>query len=291
MLYLEQSTHKTDDHENSSFLGEKAEIEVKLEKPSEPICLAQNQRADFWKLWLHYQNYLYQRCLTWMGGNQTDAEDALSRASIKAWEKWQDYGENIVNTKAWMTRLTYNLCMDMHRERIKMVKIIAEVEDMVDSNVPSPELSLLESERDGYIRSAIGTLPAKLRTPFILRHYQDMSYQEIAQQLALTTDNIRKRVQLGRSILQQQLNKYFSGENNFFLPPLNASSKHLQEGKATDQEDFSATFIRGLEESSTLETLTKLECIPGKINYRVTATCLETLSHAWSSSPTLLEWI
>jgi RNA polymerase sigma-70 factor (ECF subfamily) len=39
----------------------------------------QKDCADFWLLWQEHQNYLYHRCLGWMGGNPTEAEDALSR--------------------------------------------------------------------------------------------------------------------------------------------------------------------------------------------------------------------
>jgi DNA-directed RNA polymerase specialized sigma24 family protein len=41
----------------------------------------------FWQQWQHYRDYLYRCCVKWMGGNPTDAEDALSRAMLKAWKK------------------------------------------------------------------------------------------------------------------------------------------------------------------------------------------------------------
>jgi len=50
-------------------------------------------------------------------GNPTDAEDALSRAMLKAWEKVQKYAAGeITNFKAWLT-LTRNLCVDIYLER------------------------------------------------------------------------------------------------------------------------------------------------------------------------------
>ena len=72
--------------------------------------------SAFWKLWQDNQDYLYRCCRKWMG-NPTDAEDALSRAMLKAWEKAREGTDDIKNFKAWLTKLTYNLCADIHRER------------------------------------------------------------------------------------------------------------------------------------------------------------------------------
>ncbi|MEH2165574.1 MAG: sigma-70 family RNA polymerase sigma factor [Nostoc sp.] len=82
-------------------------------------CLRNNSEDSgkrFWQQWQQYRDYLYRCCLKWMGGNLTDAEDALSRTMLKAWEKVQKYAGEIANFKAWLTRLTHNLCVDIHRE-------------------------------------------------------------------------------------------------------------------------------------------------------------------------------
>jgi len=54
----------------------------------------------FWRQWQQYRDYLYRCCIKWMGGNPTDAEDALSRAMLKAWEKVQKIGVEIDNFKS-----------------------------------------------------------------------------------------------------------------------------------------------------------------------------------------------
>jgi RNA polymerase sigma-70 factor (ECF subfamily) len=81
-----------------------------------PSSCTEDIDSAFWKLWQDNQDYLYRCCRKWMG-NPTDAEDALSRAMLKAWEKLRDCTDDIKNFKAWLTKLTYNLCADIHRER------------------------------------------------------------------------------------------------------------------------------------------------------------------------------
>src|SRR5919202_6842416 len=128
MLNSEKLPDKTTDHRVRSIVFKKIKKEAELEEKFLLKSRTPSERTDFWKLWVRYQDYLYQRCLTWMKGNPTDAQEALSRASIKAWEKWQDYPGKITNPRAWLTRLTYNLCMDMHRERNREVRVIDSLE-------------------------------------------------------------------------------------------------------------------------------------------------------------------
>ncbi|MEH2064046.1 MAG: RNA polymerase sigma factor [Nostoc sp.] len=84
--------------------------------------------AAFWQLWEQYRDELYRCCIKWIGGNPTDAEDALSRAMLKAWEKVQQYAGKITNFKAWLTTLTHNLCVDIHRERSRGANRVEDIE-------------------------------------------------------------------------------------------------------------------------------------------------------------------
>jgi len=98
---------------------------------SAPFCLQvdlQELRKEFWQQWVQHQDILHRLCFKWMGGNPTDAEDALSRAMLKAWEKVQQYPGKITNFKAWVTRLTHNLCVDIHRERIRGANRVENIE-------------------------------------------------------------------------------------------------------------------------------------------------------------------
>ncbi|MGD1715261.1 RNA polymerase sigma factor [Dapis sp. BLCC M172] len=81
----------------------------------------------FWQQWQEHQDYLYRCCVKWMGGNSTNAEDALSMAMLKAREKIQQCAKAIENFKAWLTKLTYNLCMDLLKQSTCYA---SEVEDV-----------------------------------------------------------------------------------------------------------------------------------------------------------------
>ncbi|WP_016951284.1 RNA polymerase sigma factor [Anabaena sp. PCC 7108] len=179
----------------------------------------ENTSVFFWQQWQKYRDNLYHCCVKWMGGNPIDAEDALSRAMLKAWEKAQKYGGEIANFKAWLMTLTHNLCVDIHRERRRGANRVEDIEAYASGEEQglvavenTPLCAVENSERKMVIRRAIDNLPTRLRETFILHFYQELSYQEIAQQQDISYQNVCKRISQARKILQEELRGYFIGE-------------------------------------------------------------------------------
>lgn len=140
-----------------------------------------------------------------------DAEDVLGRAMLKALEKLPAYAKEITNLSAWLTRVSYNLCMDLHRERARREVGVENLEDVEatdvgsEINTESPESTLVRREQSARLRRAIANLPNNLREPFILRFLAELEYEDIAERLNLTPANVRKRVQLAREKLKEML--------------------------------------------------------------------------------------
>ncbi|MBV6623034.1 MAG: RNA polymerase sigma factor [Rivularia sp. (in: Bacteria)] len=114
------------------------------------------EMSAFWQLWQQHRDYLYSRCLGWMGNNYYDAEDALSLASLKAWNKLPECAGKITNLRGWFIRLTHNLCVDIHRERYRkritnMQEIAGGDNEAIIANVDSPESAILRHELKLYI--------------------------------------------------------------------------------------------------------------------------------------------
>ncbi|NEP37414.1 sigma-70 family RNA polymerase sigma factor, partial [Moorena sp. SIO3B2] len=193
--------------------------DIQLEASSTALGQShQVSEKEFWQQWQQYQDYLYHRCLRWMGGNPTDAEDALSRAMLKAWEKVQKFGRKIANFKAWLTRLTHNLCVDIHREHCRSANHVEDIEGIPEEKGllccdDTPERALETDEKKIAIRRAIDNLPARLHQTFILHFYQELSYREIAQQQEISYQNVCKRISQARAILREELRGYFIGED------------------------------------------------------------------------------
>ena len=194
------------------------ESTLEEEQTQQLLCrVAEGNTVAFWVLWDLHKRNLYHLCLWQMGGVRADAEDALSRAMLKALEKLPNNACKIENFKAWLNRLTLNLCVDMHRERGRQVRRLESIENslrgendrVVDTD--SPERGLVNREVFAYVCGAVDSLPPRLREPFVLRFFQEMDYREIAEYLILSTDNVRKRIQQARDILREELNRFLQG--------------------------------------------------------------------------------
>jgi RNA polymerase sigma-70 factor, ECF subfamily len=169
--------------------------------------------AALWELWQGHRAQLRRLCRRWMGGRAEDADDALSTAMLKTWELLPAQAESLVSVRAWLVRLTYNVCMDFHREQQRRARLSLELGEPAPllSEPPwgrhSPEEALLRRELSARVRRAIGGLPAPLREPVLLRFFREMPHRDIALELKLSSDNVRKRLQYARDILGRRLER------------------------------------------------------------------------------------
>jgi RNA polymerase sigma factor (sigma-70 family) len=208
--------------------------------------------SAFWQEWQKYGNELYLFCLKCMNGNVTDAEEALSRAMLKAWEKLQNYTEKIVNIKAWLTRLTHNICVDIHRENSRSAKSLENIELYASDEQQekfffdnTKETDLEINEKKTVICQAIHNLPSRLRETFILHFYRELSYQEIAQQQNISYQNVCKRISQARAILREKLKEYFIGLDE---TPTNLSEQNAEVESLENETLTSSQEVKEVEE-------------------------------------------
>lgn len=239
-------------------------------------------QPDFWPIWLQHQSYLSHRCLQWMGGNRANAEEALSNAMLKAQAKWPRYADTITNPKAWLTRLTHNLCVDLHRTHSRQPVGMDNFEEMVTdaispTDASSPKETLLKQELNTYLHHIIAELPPRLRQPFTLKFLQDISYKDIAQQLLISEDNVYKRIQQARAILRKQIQGYLAGHSQAAIVK-------------SDSDSTQQSLLESSQHSAAKQSAQPQVTTPIVISYGVSATCLETLPHAWCQSPMPMAW-
>lgn len=172
--------------------------------------------SQFWQQLQESRDQLYRCCLKMMNFNPMDAEDALSQATLKAWEKVQKFGKKITDLKAWLYKVTRNFCMDQLRKGscaavgVESIEWVGNTEGVFTTGTDEGPGSVLErEERSERIRGAIAQLPEKCRETFILHFYRELSHKEIAEQQGISYDNVCKRISLARKQLKEKLSAYF----------------------------------------------------------------------------------
>ena len=196
--------------------------EGEIEDGAHPFVggIAPGESATCWRVWEQYRTELYRCCLRWMGGDPHEAKEALSSVALKVLHTLPCHMTGITNSKAWLLRLTYNLCMDMRRGRRRYTNNVTRLEDCAEIHsdtvargIDQPEQVCLRQELGGHLQRAIAHLPLRLREPLLLRTVEGLSYQEIASRLTLTPANVRKRVQQARICVRTELYAYLSADN------------------------------------------------------------------------------
>ena len=121
--------------------------------------------------------------------NRDEAEDVVQEAFVRAFVGLP----RIHATRswaAWLMQIVRNLCHDSQR-RGRVHEIL---DDAWPASGPTPEMSLLHSERRQEIRKAIAALPENLRVPFLMHYVSQRSYREIALALALPETTVVGRL-------------------------------------------------------------------------------------------------
>lgn len=167
-------------------------------------------RDTFWDFWLGHQDQMRSQCIRLMAGNVADAEDALSSAMLRASQKFPNYSDSIINGKAWLRKLVYNVCMDHYRQgKQTEYRALDQESDipisgaMFTGQQQSPEEIALSQEQIRELDSCISALSNNLRVPLFLRCVEGWSYPDIAEELDLRADTVRKRIQLARDHLRR----------------------------------------------------------------------------------------
>jgi RNA polymerase sigma factor (sigma-70 family) len=177
--------------------------------------LMHDGHAAFLVAWVRHRRRLYTLCLRWVGGSREDAEDVLSQVALREIE--EDRANSVVsNYPGWLTRLAWNLCMDLHRERASRHRTLEgfALQRRIDGASMEmeghPEAAHLHRELGVCIQRAIDGLEPRLCEPCRRRFVDEMPYERIAEELGLTNETARKRIQEARGVLHARLGAYLS---------------------------------------------------------------------------------
>jgi RNA polymerase sigma-70 factor (ECF subfamily) len=151
--------------------------------------------------------------VTRMLGNSSDAEDIAQQVFVRVWRSAKRYVPRAKFT-TWLLKITRNLVFNELRRRSRhaQVSLQSETEEeerpIRDEHATAPDASLLEQELQTAIDAAIARLPETQRMAVILRRYEELSYEEIAETLDQSVSAVKSLLFRARTELRESLSRY-----------------------------------------------------------------------------------
>jgi RNA polymerase sigma-70 factor (ECF subfamily) len=144
---------------------------------------------------LPFHETVFRLCLGY-AQDYAQAEDLTQEAYLKAYQRLTSL-RNPSRAKEWLCRLAKNACLD-HQKKIRTRRILLRR----SAHEPEPPSRVAADKdldrRSELLKSAIRSLPKKLREPFVLREYGRLTYEELADTLGLNKGTVMSRLSRAR---------------------------------------------------------------------------------------------
>lgn len=179
-------------------------------------------------LWSRYRNSVFHAILK-MVNNRDDAEDLTIEAMGKAFIKLPSYAPNYAFS-TWLFRIAINNCIDhIRRKRLQTFSMNEPIEQGSDLDVsrliagtdPGPEQHIIHEQKLAFVRHLVGQLNDKYRLMIELRYFEELSYEEIADELRLPLGTVKAQLFRAKEMLHQ-----------LFLQPSAAAYMDVRKRKA-----------------------------------------------------------
>jgi RNA polymerase sigma-70 factor, ECF subfamily len=149
-----------------------------------------------------------------MLGGAADAEDISQQVFVRVWKHAARYQPSAKFT-TWLMTITRNLVFNELRRRRRSQQVSMDADEgdtirhqFVDEQAVAPSEEILDSELQEAIDAAIASLPETQRLAIVLRRYEGMPYEEIAEVLKTSVPAVKSILFRARAELKARLKKY-----------------------------------------------------------------------------------
>ena len=154
----------------------------------------------------HYWNEVYGFMLK-RTENETDSEDITIETFSKAFDKIASYNPEF-QFNTWLIAIAKNVHIDMLRKKKSTLFVeITDEEDQQAYNIadssPSAEDEIITEQNLSRLLQYIKELKPHYQEVIQLRYFQEMSYQEIAEQLGEPLSNVKIKLLRAKKLLAE----------------------------------------------------------------------------------------
>jgi RNA polymerase sigma-70 factor (ECF subfamily) len=143
------------------------------------------------------RNFIYYKT-----GDMQVAEDIVQDTFLKLWEKREII--KIETVKSLLYKIAGNLFLNMIEHEKVSFKFVTEYDGNAYFNAPDFELEMKEFDR--WLQVSLSDLDEKNRTVFLMNRIDDLTYNQIAENLGLSVKAVEKRMGKAIAFLKERLN-------------------------------------------------------------------------------------
>lgn len=159
-------------------------------------------RDAFPALYDVYKDRVYSISLYFFHGDPATASDVSQQVFLKLITSIGQYRGD-AGFSTWLYRLVVNACLDAARRRKPAVALSEEF-----SRPGSQEEDYARTQMAHSIRAAVSALPPKFRIAVLLRHFDELSYEQMAKALHCSMGTVASRLSRGHKILAERLQSF-----------------------------------------------------------------------------------
>ena len=171
-----------------------------------------DQRA-YAELMQRYKDSIYFMTLK-MINNKDDAMDLTVETFGKAFENLDRYKPDFAFS-TWLFRIATNNSIDfIRKKRLSVISIDNMVDEegddrplQIKSDTLNPEETSIKKQQSKELKDIVDKLPSRYKTLIVLRYFDELSYEEIAQQLDLPLGTVKAQLFRARDLLSNIINR------------------------------------------------------------------------------------
>jgi len=161
-------------------------------------CL-EGDRDAFEELVVRYQKPVFNAALR-MLHEPADAMDVAQTTFLRAYEHLAKYDPRF-KFYSWIYRIAINESLDALAAR----KPFEEIDDQTADESADPDREILGEQARRALEAALMRMTPELRTVIVLRHFLQLSYEEMGETLQLPSKTVKSRLYSARQLLHGQL--------------------------------------------------------------------------------------
>ncbi len=173
---------------------------------------AVNENSEaFGEIIKRWERKIFALCFG-MLGREDEARDAAQETFIAAYRNLKNFrGEAKVSS--WLHRIAVNQCLTTKRRAKTRSESFLDDETNAEEKVfvaparLSPARTTEHNERLKVIRQAVSSLPPDFRQVIIMKEFEEMTFQEIADTLELPLSTVKSRVYTALKQLRMKLER------------------------------------------------------------------------------------